>query len=356
MDGRLQAALCSANVALLLGCAQPNEPVAPQSTAVPNAPAHRESLLDAGPETQAEPVVDPKQEAQRAFREAWDGCQRDEASACAVVADAYTMGRGVPLSRGCWSRYVRKACELGDIPSCISTAGLLEDEGELAGAATLYARACEGGLWMACESLARAYETGKGVPKSATRATQYYKQACENAKADDQAGKVPSPRACLPYAERLTSGIGVRKDETQAARYFLEACEHGAFEVCPEAAERLADGRGVTKDPARAGELFVIACQNSFGAGCTEGSLTFSDRTRGPQEPTARRRTRRTGCRLGHERLSHAWRTRGLRLRGPVLCETQGEPARHHGRHRAVGHGVLDGGSQGLPGAGAQAA
>ncbi len=46
-------------------------------------------------------------------------------------------------------------------------------------AASLYKKACDGGLDIGCYSLGDMYRVGKGVSASTTTARKYFKKACD---------------------------------------------------------------------------------------------------------------------------------------------------------------------------------
>jgi TPR repeat protein len=260
-----------------------------------------------------------EEDQRQVFLDARRECEGGKAQACAEVARAYGEGRGVAVSRGCYARFVERACDLGDLEACASVASVIKYEnglipGDLTRAVALNQRACEGGVLDACDSLARAYESGSGVAKDPVRAAQLFKRVCEGASVAAQAGGMPSARACLPYAERLASGVGVPKDEGRAMEFFASACEQGAFDTCLEVAERLADGRGVAKDPPRAAELFETACANAFGLGCHEGAERLREGRGVPKDVQKAADLEDRGI---------AWAASGCRMHGDVASCNQ---------------------------------
>ena len=305
---------------LTLGCGQPPSATVPGAIQPPVFPEAGSSPPDAGIVARdAGPAVVVEKDVRQVLLEATRECEGGKAQACAQVAIAYNEGRGVAVSRGCYARFVERACDLGDLEACSAVASVIRYEnglipGDLTRAVALHQRACEGGVLDACDSLARAYESGSGVAKDPIRAAQLFARVCEGASAAALAGGLPSARACLPYAERLASGVGVPKDDGRATEIFASACEQGAFDACLQVAQRLADGRGVAKDPQRAAELFETTCANAFGLGCHEGAERLREGRGVPKDAQKAADLEDRGI---------AWAASGCRMHGDVASCNQ---------------------------------
>ena len=109
---------------------------------------------------------------------------------------------------------------------------------DTARAASLYARACDGGELEGCVSLGVLIEEGRGVTEEEGRAATLYTRACE-------AGIV---RACGNLAGLHLRGAGVPKDEVRAVALYKTACDGGHRVACETLCTLFDEGRGVAKD------------------------------------------------------------------------------------------------------------
>jgi TPR repeat protein len=69
--------------------------------------------------------------------------------------------------------------------------------------------ACDGGVLVACHTLALFYYEGKGVTQDRAKAAQLFEQACDDA----------SRLACVQAGELYEHGYGVVKDKCCFSRY-----------------------------------------------------------------------------------------------------------------------------------------
>lgn len=93
---------------------------------------------------------------------------------------------------------------------------------------------CENGEAEGCYALARAYESGAGVPKSEEQARALYDVACPALRPERFSGAPVtdySPRACDRLAEIAIGGAYPGKDRYTAKHYALSACRDPSFEV-----------------------------------------------------------------------------------------------------------------------------
>lgn len=143
-------------------------------------------------------------------------------------------------------------CREGDMESCATVGNMLmpgysykpstEISPDPAVGAELLQLACSGDQPAACETLAKHFAKGNGVPKDRERSAKLYEQAC-NAKVHD---------ACVYFADRLLWGDGVVKDEARAVGLFRDACQLDQASpqgpACVQVGKAYLDGRGVSPD------------------------------------------------------------------------------------------------------------
>jgi hypothetical protein len=117
-------------------------------------------------------VVRNYERAAQLYRRACDG---SHAPACSQLANLYFSGAGVPQDRVIARDLWKRACSGGDAYGCIQQANNESPDA----AAVLLRRSCDAGSQQACGNLGSAYETGHGVPRDLAIAAALYKRACE---------------------------------------------------------------------------------------------------------------------------------------------------------------------------------
>jgi TPR repeat protein len=114
---------------------------------------------------------------------------------------------------------------------------------------------------------------GRGVPKDASQAAQWFRRGADNG---DLASEVE-------YAILLFNGNGVTKDERSAARYFLHAASRGNAIAQNRVARLYAVGRGVAKNPIEAAAWNLAAAAQGLSDAWldqTLSGLSGDERTR----------------------------------------------------------------------------
>ncbi|MBI5765291.1 MAG: SEL1-like repeat protein [Planctomycetes bacterium] len=173
-------------------------------------------------------------------------------------------GKLVKQNRPAAAKYFAKACELGDLNGCANVAGQFlflherrsDDDVNLA--MTQLEKNCGvGSDWKSCLLSAIAYESGRGRPKNAERAMEFFiRCGNENLYAAKGLARLSlttavRPKELLPAAARLRTaaetgdaeaawylaflhygGIGVTRDEALARSFLETACIRGLAEAC----------------------------------------------------------------------------------------------------------------------------
>ena len=119
------------------------------------------------------------------------------------------------------------ACDRGDATACLMLAEALDEGGPEPGSPTKMAayetRACELGEPWGCARLGHTYWGGRpGFPQDRAKAVALWAEACEQG--------VPS--GCALAGDALRNGLDVPRDEFRARRLLAMACEAGLAESC----------------------------------------------------------------------------------------------------------------------------
>jgi TPR repeat protein len=125
-------------------------------------------------------AVEARRDAARE-KEAWSaGCDQGDSVACSGLGDMLLGSdpAGTLESHAAFER----SCGLRNANGCIALARLHEAEGDAAGAAKAYERACELGLCRACHLLAAFLEAGRGVDADPARALKLRRIPCPEVK------------------------------------------------------------------------------------------------------------------------------------------------------------------------------
>jgi len=148
-------------------------------------------------------------------------CDAGLASACDSVGEARDFpGFALDLPHG--QQALIKGCQLNDPRACNKVADLI-DKGELSAALSngfpavseLYAEACRGGSYSACDTLGGFYAEGKHVQKNLTQAVSLYEAACA----------LGYGAGCVRLADQLLDGNGVPADPQRAAGLYTNVCK-----------------------------------------------------------------------------------------------------------------------------------
>lgn len=201
-------------------------------------------------------------------------------------------------------------CESGDLFAC-TYLGVIEAKGkeqdELK-AITLFSKACEGSIGVACANLGLMHLKGKGIDENPAKAVPYFDQACEldipgtciavaaiyaegrgvpkdalkfleyvekeksvaNRPSDFCVPNCPKGKAWNEFlvAKKYKNGIGTEKNEEKSVEIVEKLCEEGVASGCYELGLMYAEGRGVKHDYGIAFSYYQQACDGGSAAGC----------------------------------------------------------------------------------------
>jgi TPR repeat protein len=197
----------------------------------------------------------------KSFALAERACELSDRRSCVRVGADFLLGRqelGKDPARA--AGVYRKACDLGDLPSCHALAHLYRDGAgvalDLKIAAAIEKKACDAEFAPSCRELGRMYGAGEGVKKDTGRQDELYKRevslrarGCGDGIADD----------CENLARNYRmDGISVAIDpqrakefEEQEFRFRQENCDAGLVMDCSGLRMRL-EGRSGQTDRMRA--------------------------------------------------------------------------------------------------------
>jgi tetratricopeptide (TPR) repeat protein len=147
---------------------------------------------------------------------------------------------------------------------------------------------CERGSAKACSSLAKAYATGKGVPKDEAIAVRLYEQACQG---KDLLG-------CTILGSMVVSGQGVPASIERATTIWRHACDAGEPNACTMLGA-MYELRRVPKDPATAAVYYQKGCNGGHGDGCTQLSKLYRGGVGVPQDAAKADELWQLGCKRG---------------------------------------------------------
>jgi TPR repeat protein len=204
--------------------------------------------------------------AARLYRQA---CDRMYASACTVLN---TLTERAPEAAQAVRDY-DAACESGRGEDCLRLGHVL-GSGSKRGA-DAFQHACESGASQGCFWTGQLYEKGETVPKDLARAASLYQKACEGG----------DPDTCANWAG-LYQGEGLTDDLPRAAAILDLGCKDDSAISCFNLASLHRSGHGVAKDPARAVALLAESCRLGFERGCDPAALMPRPTPQPTPEPT----------------------------------------------------------------------
>jgi uncharacterized protein len=146
-------------------------------------------------------------------------CDGGLGEGCLASGTVVIVGVGVQPSEARGRALVQQACDKGLARACSLLAGSVENDGELARAAQLHARACELGDAASCFKAAETFPDGAKAEASRKEA---------NSKGVDIATKecaAENAYSCMLLARVYDRGSAVPADTKQAESLFRKACE-----------------------------------------------------------------------------------------------------------------------------------
>jgi TPR repeat protein len=231
-------------------------------------------------------------------------CTKNDANACAALADRFWWSEG-RMGDAARARAIYDArCQKGTLESCRRLAIILsksygQSDGEGgrddARSVALLTRACDGKLADGCASLALFYSNGRGVARDPARALALEEKACSggssygcfnlgNAYGDgrfatkdavrarnayDRGCKLDFPPACFSYAMALHDGDEHTRDLPRALQLFERACARHMGPACAAAASMYSAGEGAAADPDQMRSFLGRACDEGVEDACT---------------------------------------------------------------------------------------
>lgn len=253
----------------------------------------------------------------RALDLAARGCKLGDDIGCKNGAWLLEHGSGVPVDMDRAGAMYARSCTLGNMDACAALNTLVKAgkvKTDLAALTESFRKGCEAKNYKACESYARALQSGTGVAKDAPKALTLLTQACDEdlgsacnsvgfaydhavGTAEDTARAYTNfARSCkLGFGEGCTNagllangGRGTTKDEAGAVTHWERACELSHGRGCFQLSEALRTGRGGKKDAVRAGQLLRQACTLAYAPACTKlkESSAGDDKAADPKKPS----------------------------------------------------------------------
>ncbi len=239
-------------------------------------------------------------------------CDAMDGWACARLADLYAIGQGATRDEKKALELIDRACTAaGHMEGCVKLGGAHHHarfglKRDVAKAETLYEKACANGYGQGClvlaelleeespddsgpkiielfqkacdlddmngcNSLARRYESGRGVARDSSKAFELYVKMC------DRGRGVASGVACSSAAAMTDGGAGTARDTKRAAELLGKACKLGYQRACYQLAVRLEDGIGVDKDYKRAAESYKVACDHGDPDACDRLAKMYTE-------------------------------------------------------------------------------
>ena len=200
-----------------------------------------------------------------------EACDDGDAASCGLLAALVERGEGAPRDVARAAQLYQRACDGGDLPGCVGLGqvhragrgGLARDP---ARAVVLFQRACDGGLARGCAQLGEAYRDGVGgLGRDLVRAAALFQSGCDGG----------DPRSCRDLGGMHQLGKGaLARDEALAATLYRRACDGGALLGCSDLGALVAAGRGgLARDEALAAQLFARACDGGELLGCHDLGL-----------------------------------------------------------------------------------
>jgi TPR repeat protein/uncharacterized protein YecT (DUF1311 family) len=188
------------------------------------------------------------------------------------LGEAYEDGTGVDKNMAEAASLYAKACDGGDPRGCNDLGffyhkgySVSQDEKK---AFDLYRRSCDGGDARGCGNLALSYSLGKGAPKDPIKAASLHRKACDGKEA----------WSCTNLGNQYNDGEGVAKDERTAVALFGKGCDLGDALGCANLGFMYESGSGgLTKDEGKAVELYRRSCDSRNALGCTNGRGVAKD-------------------------------------------------------------------------------
>jgi len=190
-------------------------------------------------------------------------CEKKIGDGCALMNDAYEMGRIVKKNPQKAVLYAKKACTVSD-DYCFELGRaylypfLNLGRRDVKAGLFLLDKACFSGNSEACFLLGGVYNSGKEVSRDNQLAFKYYFEAC----------KISKSSLWCNIGSDYESGEGVPRNPAYAFKFFNLLCENGDALKCAICGVYYGKGLGVNKDLKQSAAFMDKACALGSVTGC----------------------------------------------------------------------------------------
>jgi TPR repeat protein len=241
-------------------------------------------------------------------------CRASSPSACARLGGLLLAGKRPPAAI---AAALQRACELGDVASCLGAASSWETAGQLGSAIDPLRRACLAPLEPVAPACGRGGSLlleGKVVARDAEQGLLLLRRGCVE-------GDAP---ACLALGLALQPAGGGPPDAELAASALDLSCRGGLTAGCIELASVCLAGRGAPPDRPRGDRAATRSCELLGPGGC----LAAADTRLKSGEPALALALRRALCEADLPAAGEACAGAAMLLiEGPVTIRELGEGA-----------------------------
>ena len=228
-------------------------------------------------------------------------CDQGDLQACHQLAFSWEQGEGGSVNSSLAATLYQRACEGGLLLSCHHLGGLFvleaeqtQDRAWITKASPLLQRACEGEVWGACARLAAIKNSQWGAQDERQEVWTLWERACEHGEPFScfelgQRSLLPLPLraqrcmqgdlfACLSAerARRIMSESPERPPLAQARRELTMACEGELWVACANVAWMMWRGDGGPRDQNQAIRLMKQSCEGGLKNACERAQVMRS--------------------------------------------------------------------------------
>ena len=213
-------------------------------------------------------------------RKLTEACSLGDVGACSFAGRLWLDGRGVPRDEKRGLGLLARACDGGVALACVVAVRSL-GTGDDADAVDLRARlesehACLVGEAEACYEVGLLYYSGhNALARDRSRAVEAYERGC----------RLGAAQACNNLGDALAYGDGVGRDVVQSAAMFDKACRKGEALGCANWGQMFERGEGVARDRAQARDLYRRACASGEVYGCLHAEMLAAQDAGAPRDP-----------------------------------------------------------------------
>lgn len=191
------------------------------------------------------------------------GCDANHSPSCLGIANALSLGNGVPKSDAQSLAKYLKSCNLGNAIGCYSV-GVFYDEGRSVKPSpeqgrNYWKKACDLGDGLGCFDYIYE-EDAAGNPKNPKSMMPYLQKSCDYEYA----------RACTIMGIFYLNTAGIEPDEKKASEYFESGCNLEDADSCDLVGLLYIGGKGVEKSTEKAINYFQRGCDLGAEASCND--------------------------------------------------------------------------------------